>query len=118
MKLVTFLGDDKENWGQVVALINHMPELEKIILIKSSRDEFPGNEKTKIIQIDSTQPLTQLKSNLTEQLKKELSKEFEVAISIASGTGKEHMALISSLCNVPVGIKIVVYSTNGIEFLT
>jgi len=118
MEFVAFLGNDKENWGQVVALLNHLPELEKAILIKSSKEFFPSADKTKIIQIDTTLPLTELTNKLKESLKKELSKEFEVALSLASGTGKEHMALISALISVPVGIKLVVFSTKGIEFLT
>jgi hypothetical protein len=43
--------------------------------------------------------------------------EFEVALSIASGNGKEHMALISALLSIPVGIRLVVYSKKGIEFV-
>ncbi|MBS3088508.1 hypothetical protein J4402_01880 [Candidatus Pacearchaeota archaeon] len=119
MELVAFLGDDKENWGQVTALINRMPDVEKIILVKNkSSPNFPKTEKCKLIEIDSTQPLAELKSQLHSLLSKEISKEFEVSLSLASGNGKEHMALISALLSVPVGIKLVVYSKKGIEFLT
>ena len=45
MELVAFLGSDKENWGQVTALINH-GEWEKIILVqKKGTEKFPKNEK-------------------------------------------------------------------------
>ena len=119
MELVAFLGDDKENWGQVTALINRMQDCEKIILIKNkSSPQFPTTEKCRLIEVDSTQPLAELKSHLHSLLSKEISKEFEVSLSLASGCGKEHMALISALLSLPVGIKLVVYGKNGIEFLT
>lgn len=40
----------------------------------------------------------------------------EVALSIASGTGKEHMALISALIDMPVGIKFTALTKDGIIF--
>ena len=38
----------------------------------------------------------------------------EVALSIASGNGKEHMAVISSLLKIPAGIKFVALVKEGI----
>jgi len=119
MELVAFLGDDNKNWGQVTALINRLDDCDKFILIKSkSSPEFPLTSKCKLIEVDTTQPLTDLKEKIQEKLKPELSSSFEVALSIASGTGKEHMAIISALLNIPVGIKMVVYTKDGIQFLT
>ena len=119
MEFVVFLGDDKENWGQVTALINRLLDCEKVILVKNkSSPSFPTTEKCRTITIDSTKPLLQLKQELTEKLKQEISREFEVVLSLASGNGKEHMALLSALLSVPVGIKLVAYTKQGIEFLT
>jgi len=38
----------------------------------------------------------------------------EVALSIASGDGKEHMALISALINLPVGIRFAALTKDGV----
>ena len=38
----------------------------------------------------------------------------EVALSIASGNGKEHMALISALINLPVGIRFAALTRVGV----
>ena len=38
----------------------------------------------------------------------------EVALSLSSGDGKEHMALISALINLPVGIRFAVLTKEGI----
>ena len=118
MEFVAFVGADKENWGQVTALINRL-EYEKCALIMSSKAEgFPVPENCKVIELKSEMPLLEMKDYLIEKLKPFLSGDFEVALSIASGNGKEHMALLSALLNVPVGVKLVVYTKEGIQFLT
>jgi hypothetical protein len=38
-------------------------------------------------------------------------------LSIASGNGKEHMAIVSALLSIPVGVRLVVYTKEGIEFI-
>ena len=118
MELVAFLGKDKENLGQITALINK-GEWEKILLLKNK--DTPNIQTTKqykTLTINNSLPLFELKEEMKEKLSSSLAKEFEVALSLASGTGKEHMALISALLSVPVGIKIVAFTKNGIEFLT
>ncbi|MEK6854671.1 MAG: hypothetical protein AABX73_00425 [Nanoarchaeota archaeon] len=117
MDLVAFLGNDKENWGQITALINKIKECDKIVLVKDKETkEFPSNEKCIIIEIDSKRSLTEIKKEIHDKIKRELSEDFEVALSIVSGSGKEHMALISALLSIPVGVRFVAYTKEGIEF--
>jgi tRNA(Ser,Leu) C12 N-acetylase TAN1 len=117
MELVAFLGNDKENWGQISALVNRF-ECDKIFLVGGSdAQEFPATGKCVRIKFDVTKPLLELQKEIIEKLKLEINKEFEVAVSIASGSGKEHMALISALLNVPVGIRLVVYTKEGVKFI-
>jgi len=117
MELVAFLGNDKENWGQITALINH-GDWDKIVLVKAKGAAgFPIMTNTKVIEVDTEKPLLEMKREIMDRLKDELGKVFEVALSIASGSGKEHMALISALLSVPVGIRIVVYTKEGIEHI-
>lgn len=115
MELIAFLGEDKETWGQVSALINR-GEWDKIIIVKDKNTEnaISGN----VISVECSKPLVELRDEMKEKLKRETNNEFEVALSLASGNGKEHMALMSALLNIPVGIKIVAYTKKGIEFLT
>ena len=118
MELVAFVGKDKENWGQITALINRF-DCEKVFLVKDlNAENFPTNDKCELIEIDSTKALSSLTKDIQEGLKKSLSRDFEVALSIASGSGKEHMALISALLNIPMGIKFIAYTKQGIEFLS
>lgn len=116
MELVACIGADKESWGQVTGLINH-GEWNKIILIKSSQaTEYPAPEGAHEVILDTTKPLVDLKSHLVTNLKNNLN-DFEACLSIASGSGKEHMAIISALLSIPVGIRLVAFTKNGVEIV-
>lgn len=116
MELVAFLGTDKETWGQVTALINRQ-EWEKIIIVKNKNAEaFSASKDFELIEINAEKPLLELKKEIMDKLKGRLN-EFEAALSIASGNGKEHMALISALLSMPMGIRLVVFTKEGVEFI-
>lgn len=116
MELVAFVGNDKENWGQIVALINRA-EWDKIILVKNKNsDTFSASKNCEIINVNSDKPLIELKKEIMNKLEGKLG-GLEVALSLASGNGKEHMALISALLSIPVGIRLVVFTKEGIEFV-
>ncbi|MEK6928219.1 MAG: hypothetical protein AABX11_07335 [Nanoarchaeota archaeon] len=118
MEFVAFIGEDRESWGQISALLNRL-EYESCVLVVSSKAEgFPAPENAKVIEVKSEMPLIEMKEFLVQKLKPILKGDFEVSLSIASGNGKEHMAIVSALLNIPVGIKLVVYTKQGIEFLT
>jgi len=118
MNLVAFLGTDTENLGQITALVNK-GEWDNVLLLKNkSTQDIQTSKPYKSLDIDASIPLLQLKDQMKQALKPHLSNEFEVALSLSSGTGKEHMALISALLSTPVGIKIAAFTKNGIEFIT
>ena len=115
--MVAYLGDDKENWGQLVGLMNRI-EAEKVVLVHDKKvGGFPGNEKVKMVSVDGGGSLLDLKKEIMDKVKGHLSGDFEVALSLASGGGKEHMALISALLSIPVGIRLVVFTKDGVEYV-
>ena len=117
MELVAFIGKDAENWGQVTALMKRM-EYDKAIIIKDKTSGvFPTNPKTQIVNVDVEKPLIELKEDILKVMRDKLSGDFEVALSIASGNGKEHMAVISALLSVPVGIRLVVFTKEGVKYI-
>lgn len=118
MELVCFQGVDKENWAQLNALIKK-GEWEKIVILKNKNAEhFSVSEHCEVIDVDSSMPLLELKGEIMGKLKPAIESEFEVALSLASGNGKEHMALISALLSIPVGIRLAAFTKKGIEFLS
>lgn len=117
MELVALLSTGKGSWGQVAGLMKK-GEWEKIILLGPSyAKDFQVKEVTfDFIEFNPERTLVQLK----EDFKKKLSGKFEnleVALSIASGNGKEHMALVSALLSIPVGVRFTALTKNGIVML-
>lgn len=113
MELVALLSTGKGSWGQVSGLMK-FGEWDKIIVIG---DEFGAgftHEKNfEFIKIDLKAKIKDLREEFLSKLKNKIDGT-EVALSIASGDGKEHMALISALINVPVGIRFAALTKDGV----
>ena len=115
MELVALLSSGQGTWGQVSGLISR-GEWDKIILVGDSyAREFASGKNVEFVAIDVNAPLKELKEEFSKKLKDKIS-GLEVALSIASGTGKEHMALISALLSIPVGVKFTALTKDGIVF--
>ena len=41
--------------------------------------------------------------------------DLEVAVNLVSGEGKEHMALLSALMKLGLGIRLIALTKNGVE---
>jgi hypothetical protein len=116
MKLVCFQGQG--NLNQLDVLIKK-GEWDGVTIIRGVASEKQDFEKgCEVIEVDCAKSLIDLREDLGKNLKEKLGKEFEVGLSIASGNGKEHMALISALLSVPVGIKFVAFTKKGVEFIS
>ncbi len=115
MELIALLSSGKGSWGQVSGLIRR-GEWDNIILMGDSfAKKFKAKKTTEFIEIkDKT--IKDMKQDILEKLKGKI-KGTEVALSIASGTGKEHMALISALLSIPVGIRFTVLTKEGIIYM-
>ena len=115
MELIALLSSGKGTWGQVSGLVKQ-GEWDKIILLGNDfARKFILEKKHEFIEIKEV-GISQLKEEISEKLKNKI-KGTEVALSIASGTGKEHMALISALLSIPVGIRFTVLTKDGIIFM-
>jgi hypothetical protein len=119
MKLVAYINQDASTYGQISALINRMEGLEQIIIVKEKSTPMPfSNPTCKALDVDSSKDLISFKEEIQNALKPHLKEDFEVALSLASGNGKEHMALISALLTIPVGIKLTAFTKQGVEFIS
>ena len=113
MELLALLSIGKGTWGQVSGLIKH-GDWENIILLGNDfAKKFTADKPFEFIEVNLDKKLTELKQEFQEKLKGKI-KSTEVALSIASGDGKEHMALISALINLPVGIRFAALTQDGV----
>ena len=115
MELVALLSSGKGTWSQVAGVINR-GEWDNIILIGDNfAKQFKSEKDFEFIEITSSRIM-----DLKQELHKKLQGKFkgtEVALTIASGTGRQHMSLISALLSLPVGIRFTALTKAGIIFL-
>lgn len=116
MELIALLSSGKGTWAQVSGLIKY-GEWDKIILIG---DEFSSQfkveekkDKTEFVKVDLKKRILELRDEILQKLRGKIDGT-EVALSVASGNGKEHMALISALINLPVGIRFAALTKDGV----
>ena len=115
MELVALLSSGKGTWSQVAGVINR-GEWDKIILIGNNfAKKFTSEKDFEFIEINSSR-IMDLKNEIHKKLQGKI-KGTEVALTVASGTGREHMALISALLTIPVGIRFTALTMDGIIFL-
>ena len=113
MELIASLSTGKGTWAQVSGLMNH-GEWEKVILLGDDfSKDFKHEKKFEFIKIDLDKKIKELKEEFSKKLKGKIQ-GMEVALSIASGTGKEHMALVSALINLPVGVRFAALTKEGV----
>jgi len=116
MELIALLSTGKGTWAQVAGLLNQ-GEWDKVILLGSDfAKQFTHTKEFEFIECNLNQRLKDLKDEFLEKLKGKINGT-EVALSIASGDGKEHMALISALLSIPVGVRFTALTKDGVMFL-
>ncbi len=117
MELVALLSTGKGTWGQVAGLIQK-GEWEKVIVLGPAfaKGFTVQGEAFDFIEFDPNKSLVPLKKDLEKKLKGKFD-GLEVALSIASGNGKEHMALQSALLSLPVGVRFTALTKDGVVFL-
>jgi len=113
MELIALLSSGKGTWGQVAGLMTH-GDWEKIILIGDDfAKQFTHDKDFEFIKVDLNQRLKELRDDISKKLMGKIN-GMEVALTIASGSGKEHMALVSALINLPVGVRFAALTKEGV----
>jgi len=112
--LVACLSSGKGTWLQVSGLIKHY-EWDNIFLITNEfgKENFKPDKKVEFIVIDPDKQLTELVEDIKKSLSSKLSGD--AAVNFISGTGKEHMALMSALLKLGVGIRLIALTKEGVK---
>jgi len=89
---------------------------EKIFLIttKEARLGFSPNKDVEYIMIDENKHTPELTQDIYSKLKGKIL-DTEVALNMISGNGKEHMATLSALLKLGLGIRLIALTTEGVR---
>ena len=105
--LIACLTTGKGSWAIVNELINST-DWEKVYLITNDfgKEKFTTNKPFEFVIINTDSSSKDIMNAVYSQLKGKI-KETEVALNFSSGAGKEHMAVLSAVLNLGVGIRLV-----------
>lgn len=111
--LIANLSSGQGTWTEVLKLIAQA-EWDKIFIITNSPEQLQINKEVEFIVIDENQSVVQLRDQIYSKLKGKIS-GFEVALNLISGTGKEHMAIISAVLKCGLALRLVNASNSGVD---
>ena len=87
------------------------------LVTPSSEKESLSIPKTaEKIMIDTSQTIVEMASQIQKALNGKIT-DLEVALNLVSGEGREHMAVISALLKLGMGIRLVALTKEGVKVL-
>ncbi|MBS3141444.1 hypothetical protein J4405_04855 [Candidatus Woesearchaeota archaeon] len=115
--LIACLSTGKGTWGHVSHLIK-AEKWNKVFLITNEfgKENFQKDLNVEFIVVDSNKSLKELRDDIYQALNEKTSST-EVALNIISGIGKEHMAIISAVLRLGLGLRFVAITKDGMEEL-
>ena len=109
---VAVLGKGRGTWGHVARLIRE-EEWGNIFLVSNDfgKDNFAPSKECDWLLLNSGSDFESLKEAIKEKLP-----EGELAVSLISGTGKEHTALLAALKEAKKGYELVILTSKGTKY--
>ncbi len=112
--LIACLGSGKGSWNHVKRLVEE-GNWENIYLITNEFGikNFESNEKINFIVTNFEKSAKDIIKDIKNQLEGKI-RDLEVALNLVSGTGKEHMAILSALLQLGLGVRLMAVTKDGI----
>lgn len=112
--LIACLGTGKGTWTYVNKLIES-ESWDNVFLITNEfgKEKFKPRKSVTFVVVNDRMPLKSLVEDIVNKLKDNISGT-QVALNISSGTGKEHMAILSALLKLGLGIRLVALTQEGV----
>lgn len=108
--LIACLSTGKGTWVALNRLAS-AEKWERIYLITDSfgKEKFQLKDGMEFVLVDFRKGIAELRDEIKKILEGKI-KETEVALNLLSGSGKEHMAILSALLHIGVGVRLVNFS--------
>ena len=117
--LIACLSTGKGTWSEVTKIMQAQPwSAVYLITNQFGQDNFTGKQEGVhliVLNIDYD-PVESLVEQIKKQLKGKIT-DFEVALNIVSGSGKEHMALLEAVLELGLNFRLVTFANNQVEVL-
>jgi hypothetical protein len=111
--LIASLGTEKPTIAHVAELIKR-ENWEKVYLISDSKHDEIKKDNVEYIIVDQNKVLSELAEDIRIRLKEKIN-DIEVAVNLVSGQGKLHMAILSAVLKLGLGIRLIALTKEGIK---
>lgn len=114
--LIACLTTGKGSWTEVSQLIKIQP-WDKIFLITTrfGEEKFSlKQDNLNLVVVDSFQGIEHIAEKIRQQLKDKI-RDWEVALNLSSGSGKEHMALLKAVMDLGLSFRLVALVDNRLR---
>jgi len=110
--LIAIASFGKGTWVALIDLIKSA-EWENIFIItdKFGINHFQKQERIEFVEVDFSQSPEEIRDKVLLGLKDKIQ-DFEVAFNMISGDGKTHMAVLSGILSLGLGIRLVYSKDN------
>ena len=115
--MVACLSSGEKSWVHVARLVKEQ-DWKKVFLITNEygKNNFKAEKYVEFVVVDFQKPVFELIEDIKKGLKEKIT-DLEVALNIVSGSGKEHMAILSALLKLGVGVRLMAVTKEGIREL-
>lgn len=115
--LIACITSDSGTWEHVKRVIEQ-EEWDRVFIIANddASANFKCSKDVEFITIDSNKLLHELSKEILQKLQGKIS-DFEVSVNFISGSGKEHMAMMSAVLKLGLGVRFVVLTKEGVKEL-
>ena len=115
--LVACLSPEEKSWAHVIRLIKEQ-DWKNVFLVTDEfgRKNFKAEKNAVFVVVDFKKPVFELIEDIRKGLKGKIT-DLEIALNLVSGNGKEHMAILSALLKLGVGVRLIAVTKDGIREL-
>ncbi len=116
--LLACLSIGKGTWSEVNTLLRAQPWT-KVFLIASQfavENFTPNQPNVEIIPVNEIKDIPELVEDIKQQLQGKIS-DFEIALNLVSGSGREHMALLEAVMQLGLNFRLVTVQNGQLEVL-
>jgi len=115
--LIACISSGEKSWAHVERLIKE-ENWSKVLVITNDfgKKNFKSGKKIEFVVVDFQKPVSQLIEEIRKGLDGKIT-DFEVALNLVSGNGKEHMAILSALLKLGIGVRLLAVTREGVKEL-
>ncbi len=115
--LIACLSSGKGSWSEVSKIIAQ-GQWNNVFLITNSfgKEKFQPSANTELMVVNDSLEIPELVKEIKKHLNGKIS-DFEVALNLISGAGKEHMAVLEAVLELGLNFRLVSLKNGNLEVL-